>query len=200
MIRMLNFISGVIAVSLTSACTSVGRLTADTPPPSQGESAFILGVTPADHRVSFFRGTLKDGRFSQNQILPAVLYSTPLDGFVVGKAAAGDVIAVTIVRVVPDAQSVFQGTNFSPCGDAKAIVFKVPAGKVAYMGSVDFALRGKQLTVRYGSELEAAKRFLASHYPTLADRVEAVPFGLYPTSQSCDQTQIVIPIYIPRTR
>lgn len=189
-----------ILLFLLTGCTSMGQLGRNTAPPAQNESIFILGVAPANHRVSFFRGSLDDGRFVQNPFLPSVLYSAADDGFVAGRAAAGDVIAVTIVRVVSSANSVLLGSNFSPCGEAKTIVFRVPAGKVAYLGSVEFAFTESALKVWYGSELEAAQAYVAARFPALSERVEYVPFELLPVKAACGGGPTYVPVYVPRAQ
>jgi hypothetical protein len=186
-----------VLILLLAGCTSMGQLGRNTAPPSQNESIFILGVSPANHRVSFFRGSVDDGRFVQNLFLPSVLYSAAVDGFVVGRAAAGDVIAVTIVRVVSSENSVLLGSNFSPCGEAKTIVFRVPAGKVAYLGSVEFAFSESELKVWHGSELERAQAYVASRFPALSGRVEYVPFELLPVKAACGG-KTYVPVYVPR--
>lgn len=185
---------------LLAGCTSLGQLGRNTAPPSQKDSIFILGVSPANHRVSVFRGWLDDGKFVQNPFLAAVLYSGSVDGFVVGRAAAGDVIAVTNVRVVSSSNSVLLGSNFSPCGEGQTIVFRVPAGKVAYLGSVEFAFTESELSVRYGSDLQGAEAYVAARFPGLSGRVEYLPFELLPLKVRCGAGQTYIPVYVPRAQ
>jgi hypothetical protein len=182
-------------VALT-ACTSMRQLESGIPTPKPDESIFLIGVSPENHRVFLFPGSLENGRFMQNPWRAAAVFGGAKDGFVVGKAKAGEAVAITLVRVVSESGAIL-GTDFAPCGEARTPVFRVPAGKVIYVGSVDFTFSGSSLQIRHADDIESAKRYLQSHSPELLDMLESQPFELAPTTASCDPGKIVIPIYIP---
>ena len=181
------------SLALLTACTSFGQLDANAPAPSDSESVFVLGVSPDNYRVSIFPGSVSDGSFSSSLIRTAVVYGAAKQGFVVGKASAGDVLAITNVRVVSDSSSIL-GANFKPCGGAKTMVFEVPKGKVVYLGSVEYKFEGKQLLVQYRNDIEGARRHIDQNFPALKGKLETVDFKLLPKSGSCDST-IYVPIY-----
>ncbi|PFH08897.1 hypothetical protein BCF11_1272 [Collimonas sp. PA-H2] len=192
-----------LAVSLLvllNGCTSMGQLDSTTLAPTDNESIFIMGVAPDNYRVSIFPGSIKDGVFHQNIFLPAAVYAAAKDGYVVGKASAGDVVAVTNVRVVKDSSSVFLGTNFHPCDDTKTMVFEVPKGKVIYLGDVEYTFGGKSVKVHYGQDMEAARVHLDKNFPALQGKLEYLPFDLLPTRTPCAAAPIYFPVYVPRSK
>jgi hypothetical protein len=190
----------VLAVALlVSACTSVGRLDTTAESPSDSEAVFVLSAAPVNYRVSVFPGSISDGKFAKSVIRPSVFYGAPVDCYVVGKAKAGDVVAITNVRIVSDANDVL-GADFKPCGDAKTVVFQVPSGGVFYIGSVEYEFNQKDrvVRVRYGNELEAARSYVDSHYPALKGKLQQGTYQLMETTRRCEQGVVYIPIYVHR--
>lgn len=176
---------------LLSACTSMGRLAKDARLDSDKESVFVIGVAPENYRISVFPGSIKDGRFHQNQIRSAAVFGAPENGFVVGKASVGDTLAVTNIRVVKDKSDVL-GADFTACNDAKTMVFNIPGGKVLYLGNVEYKFGNKQLTVKYRQDLDSAKKFINENYPNLRGRLQSWDYQLLQTNASCTNT-----IYVP---
>ena len=191
--RILSFVA--IAAAL-SGC-SLGQIKGDIAPPAANESIFIVGVNPENFRISVFSGSVKDGRFVQG-LMPAVVYGGAVDGYVVGKAAAGAVLAITMVRVVPDSNAFFSGQNFVACGDAKTMVFEVPKGKVIYLGSLNYAFSDDKLKIASNIDLDAANHYIKASLPSLVGRLEYLEPQLMPTGKSCSPGTIYLPIYLPR--
>ena len=181
---------------LMSACTSLGRLSTDATLESNQESIFILGVAPENYRIFVFPGSIEDGRFRQNPFRPAAVYGAAENGFVVGKASAGDTVAITNVRVVKDKDSIL-GADFQPCRDAKTMTFSIPGGKELYLGHVEYEFVGEKLMIKYGQDVNSAKKYLDENYPKLRGRLESWEYQLLPTTKSCISS---IPVYLPRMR
>ncbi len=173
-------------------CTSVGVVDHDASV-SGDESVFVIGVSPENYRIMVFPGHInKNFVFERSNWRLAALYAGPNEGFVVGKAAAGDTLAITNIRVVKDRDSVL-GADFAMC-DSRTMVFQVPAGKVIYLGDVHFDDRGRRLGLTFGDNFPAAKEYVAHKYPKLRDRLEPWKYDLLSTDVSCVQT-----VYIPTT-
>jgi hypothetical protein len=100
-----------------------------------------------------------------------------------------------MVNVVTSAHAIL-GTAFTPCGDARTVVFSVPHGRVIYIGDLTYDFRGNGLRIIESSNLEAAREHLRTAYPQLADSLEQGRYDVMPTATSCTQT-ITIPIYLP---
>jgi hypothetical protein len=186
----------VLAVAST-ACTSVGRVEQGAAlAPSANQTIFIIGVKPDNYRVSVFSGSVNEGVFRQNQLLPATFYGASEGGYVVGKTGSTGALAITNVRVVSSEKSIL-GMDFAPCGDAKTVVFSLPKGRVVYLGNLAYDFSGNGLRIFESTDLEAARQHLRTGYPQLADSLEQGRYEVLPTSASCSQS-ITIPIYLPR--
>jgi hypothetical protein len=128
----------------------------------------------------------------------AVISGPPTNGYVVGKAKAGDTIAIwSVVYQKGEKVAYFSDKSFEPCGNAKTMVFKVPHGKVAYLGTIDYKFQDNRLQVRYANELDGAKRYVDSAFPALKGKVEQVEPELRPVNSRCGGT-VYIPIYVGR--
>lgn len=186
----------ILLMLATSACTSIGRLEKDASLNSQNESVIVLGVSPANYRVSIFPGTREAGVFYQNILRPAVVYGAAEDGFIVTKAAADETLAITNIRLVANKESVY-GPDFAPCDGKMTMVFDVPAGKVLYLGSIEYEFAGKSLLIKYGQDIDTARKYVDANYPKLSGRLEPWPFEILPTTLKCNTT-ITVPVYLPR--
>jgi hypothetical protein len=183
--------------TLLVGCTSMGKLDSKARVASNKESYFVFGVGPEDHRVFVFPGEMVGGRFFQNTWSPAAYYGSAENGFVVGKAAANSVLAVSSVRIVKGKNSIL-GSDFSACDDAKTLVFDAPAGKVVYLGNLNYEFESeKSLRVTYKDDIEGARAFLTSHHPLLAEGLEPGRFGFLPTATPCTSTSIYVTTYVP---
>lgn len=173
-----------LATLFCVACTSLGTLDRNTPPPDLDHAIFIMGVAPPDARVSFFQGDVRDGTFFQNPLTPSSLYGNPTDGFLVGETHASKTLAITFVQLVRPGQ-IF-GPVFSPCGKAKTITFTAPSGKIIYLASVKFDVALGYLVPHYSNtDLSGARAYLANHYPNLAGGIEQGQYEFLPSSKGC---------------
>jgi hypothetical protein len=188
-------------VVLLSACASVGRLERTAPMPTADETIFVIGVSPERARITVHPGALVDRVFKQNIFRSDAVYGGPNNGFVVGKAKAGDALAIMNVRMMADKDSIM-GLSYKPCEGAKTLVFTAPAGKVIYVGSFTYELLQNRLQVTTAYEFEEAQKFIDANYPNLKGKLELQKYGvdLLSTTESCAGQTITIPIYIHRAK
>lgn len=189
---MKQFIVLLSVAMFLSGCTSVGRVKPDEDINPE-ESVYILGVAPDNYRISIFPGEVRDGKYHQNIYRVASVYGAAEDGYVIGKAASKETVAIGYIRVVKDKDSLL-GTDFKPCKGAQTMVFEIPAGKVLYLGDVKYRIDGDKLFVDYSKDFEAAKKYIDSRYPKLRGRLEPWKYELMQTTIPCT-TQIYVPIY-----
>jgi len=179
---------------LLSGCISKGVLEKNVKLESGDETVFVFGVQPDNFRISVFPGSVKDGEFKQNPFRTATVYSAASDGYVLGKANAGETLAITNIRFVSAKGNVL-GSDFKPCEGTKALVFDVPPGKVIYITDVRyFFSQDDGLNYKYTANLEAAQQYIDSNYPNLKGRLEIWDYRQLPVSESCTTN-----IYVPST-
>lgn len=194
--RLMKGVVGAVAMTgLLSGCTSFRAVEKNTTV-SPGETLFVLGVSPENYRVKVFPGTVKDGVFREDTLGLAAVYGGPDNGYVVGKAHKGDVLAITMVRRLKDTADVL-GQDFVPCAGYKTMVFTVPDQPVVYLGDVSYttAQNGRGLAIRYTDNLEAVTAYLAKNYPNLPSAPVPAAYDLRPAKLSCTTT-VVVPIYV----
>lgn len=172
-------IIALLAAILLAGCTSVGEVKPESQAPSQGESMFVIGLAPSNYRISVWPGYIKDGHFYKSQLRNAALYSAAYDGYVVGEAKAGEVLGITNARIVENKNSIL-GLDYRPCKDV--LVFKVPAGKVIYLGDITFSFDSNTVGVRQSRDNSAAASYFHARYPAIAQRIVPVDFQHMPFS------------------
>jgi hypothetical protein len=167
---------------------------------SNDESIFIIGVAPESYRILIFPGEVIDGKFKQNQWRGATVYGAADKGFLVGKAAAGETLAILIVQAA-EKKGALTTNNFKACSAKKTITFKIPSGKVIYLGNLAYQLDGDLLRVHYHQDLASAQKYMDDNYPSVHGKVEQSDFDILPTIASCAKGSTV-PMYItlPRRR
>jgi len=174
----------------------------------------VIGVSPADSRVTVSSGEMSKGRFSVPSTLwggGQTVWTSDDSGFVIGKVHGATVQAVTkinayvhnqtrtgaekaavdLLRMAFGLHPSFIRSSFVPCGQ-KSLTFQVPAGKVMYITDVKFtAMLGDidkhdKIAPEFSSDLEAARAFLKMRYPNLADALEQGEYDLQPVlSPAC---------------
>jgi len=180
---------------LLGGCTSLGVLDKNVAMKSDKDSIFVIGVAPDNYRISVFPGNInKDGKFVQNPFSAAAIFSAADHGYVVGKAKAGDILAITNIRVVKSNKDLL-GPDFAPCNGLNALTFTAAPGKVTYIGDVSYRYNGSGLNTKYSENYEAAKSYIDSAYPNLRGRLEAGSYKLMPTTIPCKRT---ITVFVPR--
>ncbi len=193
---MIRQVAILVLAAASTACTSVGRVEQGaTLAPNANQTIFVIGVKPDNYRISVFPGSVKEGVFRQNPLLPAIFYGAAEGGYVIGKTGSTNPLAITNVNIVSSASSIM-GTNFTPCGDAKTVVFSLAKGRVVYLGDLTYDFAGNGLRIIESTDLEAARKHLRANYPQLADALAQGQYEVLPTSMSCSQS-ITIPVYLP---
>lgn len=150
------------------------------------EGVFVVRVSPADVNVIAFSGKVVDGRFRSFLFTPARFTGMPDDGYIVGKAKVGEVVAITDVG------------SRALCADGTAVTFDVKAGQIAYVGDVTHTPTEKSFAAEVSDDLEAARGYMRRAHPQWADRLERVDHAvLRPAKDACPSpggTTIYIPI------
>ncbi len=179
-----KFLATLFAAWLTVGCTSIGSVDPGTFTPTQTEAFFLFGLQPDQYRIAIFSGSIENGVFKQSFLSQVpVFYGGPSDGYVMGKAKPGDVLAVTVVRTGATALS-----DFSPCGAQRTVVFKLQEpGKVAYFGDITLGVPGKQLQWQFKQNTAMASKHLAAKAPDLADRLVSRAPDLLPVAARCSR-------------
>lgn len=157
----------------------MGRASHDAGPPSDKEGYVVLGIQPEFTQVSLFPGRISDGVFHQNALLPAEFAGQPEDGFAVTRASAGTVLAITYVVMFANKSDAFR-TPMVPCSGSKTLVVTVPAGKVIYLGNLRYQSFPGVVRPQFSNDFDAAKAYMTTHYPKLADKLEQGRFELMP--------------------
>lgn len=188
-----------IALALLLAlggCTSVGLLEKDVVAPTEKESVFIFGLDPEDIRLSLMHGSIDKNGFSPSQLSPIfTLKGIAKNGYVVGKANAGDIVGIIRMEVVKGESDLY-GKGYVPCRGNKTLTFEVPAGKVIYIADLHYFKNGTRLGVNYRHHFDSAMRYIDENYPNLKGKVEVWPYQLTDSNMSCSST-VYIPIVIP---
>jgi hypothetical protein len=176
-----SFCVGVMMLGCAS-CAPVGKVEPTAGAPQADKTYFVLGVQPFNAQVSLFRGDINrsKGRFDQNIWVGATFQGTAEDGFVVGESKGETTLAITMVSLKSSPTAIF-GTNYFACNGANALVFTAPAGKVVYVGNARYDFTGTGLVPHYSMDFEAARVFMAKHYPQLVDRLEQGRYEILPT-------------------
>jgi hypothetical protein len=176
---MTKIFTGVFIALLISACTSLGRYENNATLNSDDESYFLFGMK-RDLVLGFYRGDVENGRFSQNIFFPATLYAAPVDGYIMGKAPEGTTQALLSIRL---GGSMF-APLYKPSGDAKAIVFNIPGGKVLYLGDITFVFNGLDYVKPVISrDIDAAKKYINKYHPQLEGKVVSWEYQLLTTTK-----------------
>ncbi|CAA0109291.1 Uncharacterised protein [BD1-7 clade bacterium] len=172
----------------------MGTVTPETSVDIAKESVFVVGVSPENYRVMFWPGSLSERGFWPSSMRNAVLYANPEGGYVVGKAKIGDIVALTMTRIVSDKSDIY-GVDYGACEGSETIVFKVPARKVIYITDIAYKWSEDGLLTKYSDGYEKAKIYIDSKFPKLKNRLEKWEYSMQPTSRPC-KTEIYIPVQI----
>lgn len=170
-----------IGFALTLAGCVGGNLPATQSLPLAQQTLFLIGVDPAEARITLFPGTVGNGRFDTIFGSVAAFSSHPVDGYVLGKVDGGQKLGIAVIQI----GGMFSTDLYRPCNDQKTLVFDTPAGRVIYLTDIFFMQDGNVLRPRFIANLPAARAFLRKHYPALADRLESGHYELLPTTFEC---------------
>lgn len=178
------FAAGLVGLAACSTTAGPGRAGAQLPPPSPEESIFVLGVAPGNYAVTMSPGKVENGVFKAGAPL-ADLSRTPKDGYIIAKVASGQALALTrTTRLAQGGQSA--SAPFGACDGAKTMAFLAPRGKVIYLADIGYeSMPGGGVDVRFGRNLEKARKYLAANYPELEKLLAQGDFTFMPTNAAC---------------
>lgn len=168
--RMLRRIAGVMMVAvLCAGCTGLqwGRADSDATITSPKDAYVVFGVQPELAKVSLFVGEFLSGSFKQDRLPSASFIGFPEDGYVVTRVSPDTAYAVTYVTLYATGNELLV-PPLVPCAGAKTIAFKVPAGKVLYVGDVKYLKAGSGAVPEFSAKFDTAKRYMDTHYPNLS--------------------------------
>jgi len=103
---------------------------------------------------------------------------------VVGRAAAGDILGLTMVKLVGSSTDLV-GLNYAPCNGAKSLVFTVLKGKVIYLGDVHYTAGDRGIVMNYFYRFEPARSYVNANFPALKGRVESIDVEQLPIRARC---------------
>ncbi|GAB2626393.1 hypothetical protein [Novilysobacter erysipheiresistens] len=170
----------VVALLLGGCATDMSRFNVER------EAIFVVRVLPTDRQVTVFPGSVVDGEFKSSLFTPARFTGMPAAGYVVGKAKAGETIAITTLG------------NRWVCADGSTVVFQLDAGEVAYVGDVVYEPTEESFkVVEHEMQLEAAREFMGRWHPQWVGRLGPIEHQVLPAPPGECPTPGPTYIYIP---
>jgi hypothetical protein len=169
------------------ACASVGKLDKSVALNVGSESIFVIGVAPENYIISIFPGTVKNGEFNQNVTRSPSFLGHPDGKYIVAKASAGEILALTRFAVAKDKDSNV-GPRIRFCEGMETMSFEVPAGKVIYLGDINFEESGDRIKMNYTSDIASAKQYVDREFPNLKNRLESWKYQMMPVNANCVRT------------
>jgi len=144
----------------------------------EGKSLLLLRIAPANGRVG-----LASGSIDQIWFIPGLMGAMPMkgdgkNGFISRKIAGGGTAGI-IVSWIPKNDSLLNTDSASPCGDWKIpVVDDAPGDAALYLGELDFTVApgGGQVLELKRDGLEAAREYVKTVEPKLADKIQLAPF------------------------
>lgn len=196
----MNALSRLLAVvgasGFLAACGTTSILNGDVTSVPPDESVVVLGVKPTGYTVMLFAGEETARGFKQNPWLGAAINGGSQDGYLVAKAKAGQTLALMIVEP-PKGEKLF-ADSFKVCGDARTLVFEVPRSSVVYLTDIDYMPNNGRLSVRYRTNISAARDYMQARFPRLAGDLKQHDFRVLKSADACGGPFMIIPIYVGR--
>lgn len=150
------------------------------------EAIFLFKFQPVHLNVIFYPGKLAGESFKFSLFTPARFTGPVIDGYGIGRAKAGEHLALATVQDWSGLNPNVFG-SYHLCGDAQTPVFRVKAGDVVYVGDLTFndGKRGQPLAI--SADIEAARAYLHATAPELAAKLVDAGAVMRPTTRKCDQ-------------
>lgn len=183
--RRIGWAAGLLA--LLAGCASGGLADRSVSMPTEKESIFILGVSPSHYRVRFFPAEISNGTFDLTAFSIPMVFGLPTDGYLVGKASAGDVLVLYVVQNMDRHPLLPDNPGFYACDGTRAMVFEAPKGKVVYLGDLEFreGSYGQPMQSIYGRDEKAARAYLEKNFPALRGKMEYIHPKFIPSRKEC---------------
>jgi hypothetical protein len=173
----------VLAAALCG-CGSVGRSDGV---PAADQTVFVIGMSP-EVRLVFAPGQVKDGAFLRGPLSVAVFNGKPENGYIVGRAKAGELLGLVTLNW-PD--RMINAPAFTACGGKATLVFDTPKDSVVYLGDLEYDSKTNAIT--YRADMRRAREFVDAHFPALKGRLAPHGFKVLPTADGCMPFQMMRP-------
>jgi hypothetical protein len=158
-------------------------------PPGPDESLLIMGVNQP-YMITLGHGSIENGEFRISTTRPPALKGEPVGGYMTGRAKAGSILALTTVSSARP-NSIMMDTTYNACQVPAIMLLTVPAGKVIYLGSVEFAgSKGRPgVAMRYENRLAQAQQYVDDAFPALRGKLEYIAPDFLARARSCEFVQ-----------
>lgn len=170
-----------ISSALISGCAlrPIGVIDERSASPSDAEAVVVHGMKQPEFRYVFVKGKIENGMFQQTKHV-GVMVDKPVNGYIVGKLEAGDVIA--LIQAGRTERQDNGGPNSFRLGCGMPVrVFTVPGGKVSYLGDAAISIvQERELRVAYSDNFQDAKNFIDASFPALKGRLEPIASQVVP--------------------
>lgn len=167
------------------------------------DTIYVIGINSQDEipseRFEFVLWSADnhgDAYTIENAWKRASYADAPKDGYIVGHTSNEDYIGFQSLYLYSENKKhlVFQ-QRF--CRGIKAPVFKVPLGKVVYVGDLNLKFEEGIMKYSLTSDIEKANQFVNQNYPNLKNKLESTEVELLYPTQSCTREASFVPIFIP---
>lgn len=197
--RTFLVILSICAIFSTTGCVSFSNLEKSATLAHNSQDAIIvLGAKPR-FRVAIAPGEIIEGKVKIGAM--AAINTYPEEGYIVGRVSAAMFPnEYHIQLILPEGISggAF-GQAYGPCGDDQVLSFHAPAGKVIYVGDVEYSQESGRLAIKYSDDIDRARDFMKRHYPALANQLEFPGLQTKPIVHVNCGARVTIPVYV-RTR
>jgi len=198
--KTLSYLLSACLLLLSTGCVNFSNLDKSaTLTQDSSDAVIVMGVKPR-FRVAIAPGTIVEEKVKLGGI--ATLNTYPESGYIVGKVAAAVFPNEYHVQAIfPDGiVGAGFGDAYGPCGNDHVVSFHAPAGKVIYVGDVEYARANGKLVIKYSEDLQSARKFLDREYPNLANRLEAPGLQTRPVAFIDCGKRVTIQVLVPRGR
>ena len=152
------------------------------------DALIVIGVNER-YRIMFSPGTYDSEISKIGQFLVAPLHLFPENGYIIAKLPPlNEGEAYAISQVMPRgilARYSVDGGVFVPCDNISTLSFNTIKGQIIYLGDVIFNRKEGYLSMSFDSNVEKARQFLKTEYPSYTDKLKVGKTKVLPTTFRC---------------
>lgn len=185
-----------VALILLSGCGAMSTLDPNEATISDKASIVILGVQPR-FRIGVSAGNGLTQTWRPTSGFHANAF--PEDGYLVLKLTpTKEGASYGVTQVLTKDFGLAIPPRYTACTGRATAAFEAPAGKVIYVGDLEYEVKGDSLRFSYGKSPERLREMLGKKYPALADKWESGEI-YFPTVENldCGPLHGTIPVFIP---
>src|ERR1700749_359528 len=165
-------VSVALIAVFCAGCNSEPRLAATECFKSSDDAFFIIAVDPPNAMIDVDDGEIKDQQFSVMRTGRQPYMNISDGGFIVGKTKGNGPLGISWVKFLAGETAYSGGPMFVACR-TNTVVFRAKPGKVVFAGSLSFSHDGRRAAFHAApGNIDAARKYLISNYPLLADKLE----------------------------